>query len=138
MKAASVLEIVRSLHVLGITADKVANNVADGFDELDQRLKAKDRVRRELSWLDDLVNSYAQNVEPSMSRDAGKLADWSNAFDRLETFAGMATGSEFSQAILMTVVIGRELIQRNEELEAEIAGIRTQLRQDIRSKLKGA
>jgi len=68
----------------------------------------------------------------------GNPADWSNAFDRLETFAGMAMGSEFSQAILMAVVIGRELVQRNEELEAEIAGIRTQLRQDIRSKLKGA
>ena len=72
-----------------------------------------------------------------MSGKYDKPADWSNAFDRLETFAASAVGNDFSQAVLMAVVIGRELVQRNAELEAENAGIRTQLRQEIREQLRG-
>ena len=55
MNVARVWEIIGALKILGVTTDKVATNVADVFDELDHRLKAKERVRKELSWLDDIM-----------------------------------------------------------------------------------
>ena len=55
MNIARIWEIIGALKLLGITTDKVAANVADAFNELDDRLKAKERVIKELKWLDDIM-----------------------------------------------------------------------------------
>lgn len=60
MNVARVWEIVGALRLLGITSDRVAANVADAFDELDHRLTARDRVLKELRWLDDLVAAVGE------------------------------------------------------------------------------
>jgi len=56
-------EIVAALKARGVTAAKLAERIADCVNEVDDRLRIKEFVRKELEWVDRLVAS--RNERPN-------------------------------------------------------------------------
>lgn len=54
------VEIIDALRNLGITAASIADGIADCVNEIDDRIRVREYVRRELAWVDRLTGVSEQ------------------------------------------------------------------------------
>jgi hypothetical protein len=54
------VEIIAALRNLGITASVLADRIADCVNEVDDRIRIEEFVRKELSWVDKLIDGPAE------------------------------------------------------------------------------
>lgn len=67
-----------------------------------------------------------------MGRDYGPPADWSNEFEKLQRVISEIPDERIQQIARCAANRGMELYMTNRELMAEISGIRSQLREQLR------
>jgi hypothetical protein len=67
-------EIVAALVNLDVTTEKLADRIADCVNEVDDRIRVREFVRKELAWVDRLVAASGYDGEPdSISFFGGPL-----------------------------------------------------------------